>query len=135
MPKDTAFTKAFGKAHSSINRSFQLALDKTGRVPIGHQILDPRTVAKQSAFDPSTIWNPIGQTTGIEFDSKYIRPKDFDYKKHPLPRDPGKQSEKTAAGGKVVDPTAIETFQGADSVSLDTASSGGISNSNILEGS
>jgi hypothetical protein len=134
MPKDTSFSKAFDKAHSSINRSFQLALDKTGRVPIGHQILDPRTVAKHSAFDPSTIWNPIGENAGNEFDSKFVRPKDFDYKKHPLPKNPGKQSEKTAAGGKVVDPTAIETFQGADSVSLDTSSSGGISNNNMTEG-
>jgi hypothetical protein len=67
-------------------------------------------------------------------DSKYIRPQDFDYKKHPLPPDKG-QNPKTAAAGKVVDPTAIETFQGADSVSIDSLGGAGLSNQGILEGS
>ncbi len=130
MPRDTVFSKNFARAHASINKSFQLALDKTGRVPIGDQILDPRTVAKHAAFDPSSIWNPIGQAGAqSSMDSEYIRPKYFDYNKHPLPKDRG-QNPKHAAAGKVVDPTAIETAQGADNTTVDTAGVG----SNILEG-
>jgi hypothetical protein len=65
----------------------------------------------------------MGQNVTRGMDSKVIQPKAFDYKKHPLPKDTG-QSAKTAAAGKVVDPTGIETAQGADNVTVDTVSAG-----------
>jgi hypothetical protein len=133
MPRDTIFSRSFDKANTSINRSFQLALDKTGRVPIGQQVLDPRTIAKRSAFDPSTIWNPVGQSDSTSMTSDFVAPKPFNFKKNPLPKDPG-QNPKIAAAGKVVDPTAIETFQGADSVSVDSAGGQGNTPTEIMEG-
>lgn len=134
MPKDTVFTKAFDKAHQSINRSFEMARDRTGGVPIGHHIIDPRTAAKDSAFDINSIWNPVGQTgASTSMTSDYIKPKEFDYKNHPLPKNPGKQSPKVAAAGKVVDPTGIETAQAADSVTVDVPGGNGF-DSAILEG-
>lgn len=133
MPKDTLYTKAFDLAHSSINRSFELARDKTGRVPIGHHIIDPRTQAKAEAFDISSIWNPVGQPGFLtSMNSNYVMPKAFDYAKHPLPKDKG-QNPKHAAAGKVVDPTAIETAQGADNTTIDQAGSQGITDLPLLE--
>lgn len=126
MPKDTVYTAAFGKAHKSINRAFELARERTGMVPFGEHILDPRTVKKHNE------WGQYGLEAALNaMDSKYVRPKDFDYKNHPLPKDKG-PNPKTAAGGIVVDPTAIETAQGADNVSFD-AGAGNSLGDGILE--
>jgi hypothetical protein len=95
---------------------------------MGHQIIDARTMAKQQAF-PSRE----GMQAVIAMDSELIRPKSFMEGKHPMPKNIG-QNPKAAAGGKVVDPTAIETFQGADATTIDAASGGGNDNVPILEG-
>lgn len=126
MPKDTVFTKAFDKAHQSINRSFEMARERTGGVPIGHHVIDPRTAAKASGFNLDEALGPVGQTGANRgMNSDIIQPKEFDWKKHPLPKDPGQQTPKVAAAGKVVDPTAIETAQGTDSVTMESSVSGG----------
>jgi hypothetical protein len=128
MPKDTIYTKAFAKATTSLNRSFELALDRSGRVPLGHQVIDARTLAKQQAF-PSVE----GMQATIAMDAQALRPKPFKEGNHPPVKDVG-PNPKVAAAGKVVDPTAIETFQGADNVSVDTQSGAGFSGNSILEG-
>lgn len=112
MPKDTLYTKAFSRAHASLGRSLQIAIDRTGGVPIGHQIIDPRTKMKRmGALDDEEMQAVVAH------DVNNLRTKS------PI------QNPKTAAAGKVVDPTAIESAQAADSVSIDTA--GGIGGSNI----
>jgi hypothetical protein len=127
MPKDTIYTKAFGKATTSLNKSFELALDRAGRVPLGHQIIDARTLAKQQAFP-----DVAGMQAVIAMDAKAIRPKPFVEGNHPKVKDIG-QSPKVAAAGKVVDPTAIESAQGADNVSMDTPGGPGTTGNNDLE--
>lgn len=103
-----------------------MARDRTGGVPIGHHIIDPRTAAKATAFNLDSVINPIGQSGANQgMNSDIVQPKEFDYSKHPLPRDPGRQSPKVAAAGKVVDPTAIESATGIDSVTMETSISGG----------
>lgn len=92
-----------------------------GRVKFGEQIVDPRTVASRNALLRGII-------PTLPFDSNYLQ------QKNSFPRDIGKhpdlkqipQNPKTAAGGKVVDPTAIESAQSADWVTVDTNSAGGV---------
>jgi hypothetical protein len=68
----------------------------------------------------------------IAMDAKAIRPKPFVEGNHPQPKDVD-QNPKTAAAGKVVDPTAIETAQGADNVSIDTPGGPGTAGNQDLE--
>lgn len=127
MPKDTVFTKSFDKAHASINRSFEMARKKIGDVPIGHQIIDPRTAAKRSAFNLEGALTQMRQgQAGADnsSNSNTITPKPFDYTKHPLPSDRG-QNPKTAAAGKVVESSGIDTFHGSDGITVDSTKEGG----------
>ena len=129
MPRDTLYTAAFGKAHDSLNRSLQLAIDRSGGVPMGHQIVDARTLAKQQAFP-----NVAGMQAVIAMDAEAIRPKPFAHEvNHPKIKDKG-QSPKTAAAGKVVDPTAIESAQQPDNITIDTGTGPGLTNMGIEEG-
>lgn len=127
MPKDTMFTKAFERAHSSINRSFEMARKKTGDVPIGHHLIDPRTAAKRSAFNLQGALDEMRQgQAGADnaSNSNTITPKPFDFTKYLPPVDKG-QNPKHAAAGKVVESSGIDTYHGADGVSLETAKEGG----------
>ena len=126
MPRPTPVTKAYSKAHASIGKAFDVALDKLGRVPFGEDIVDPRTVAARRA-------QYAGMIPTIPMDSNYVRPRTAKLGNHPeVPNVP--QSPKVAAAGKVVDPTAIETAQGSDWVSMDTSSGSGLSNDPLMPG-
>ena len=126
IPKDTSVTRSYTKAQGSINRALQIAIDKMGRVPFGHYVVDPRTVAARNA-----LLNGVMPT--LPFNSDYIKPKPADIGKHPMPKYTP-QSVKTAAAGYVVDPTAIESAQQADTVDVDTASGAGLANDPGFEG-
>ena|SRR5260221_9029961 len=126
MPKDTPVSRSFHKAHGSINRALEISLDRMGRVPFGHQIVDPRTLAARQAL-------LSGMIPTIPFNSNYIKPKPADMGKHPMPKQVP-QSEKNRAAGKVVDPTAIESAQQADTVDVDTAAGVGLAHDPGFEG-
>ena len=127
VPRPTPVTKAYNMAHASVGRAMDIALDKMGRVPFGEDVVDPRTIAARKALY-------AGMIPTIPFNSDYVRPRDTKMGNHPdLPMTP--QSPKTAAAGKVVDPTAIETAQGADWVSVDTAGGAGMSSDPLMSGS
>lgn len=66
--------------------------------------------------------NLVGMTAGIPLDSR----KTFQAPARPPVPAKGEQTNKNKAAGVVVDPTAIETYQGADSVSVDTTGGYGI---------
>ena len=123
MPKATPVTKSFHKAHESINKSFQMALDKIGRVPFGEEPIDPRTAAARQALYAGMI--PTLPMNSNIVQQKNSFPKDIG--KHPAPPNIP-QNAKTAAGGKVVDPTAIETAQSSDWTDVDTAGGNGLGN-------
>lgn len=129
IPKDTLYTKAFARAQESLGRSFELALDRTGRVPIGQQIIDKRTAAKNSG-----LGDVAGMQAIIAMDANALRQKEFKEGNHPKPT-PTSQNPRVASGGKVVDPTAIESAQSADGISVDTSTGAGISNIPYSEGS
>lgn len=119
MPRPTPVTKAYNMAHASIGRSMDIALDKMGRVPFGEDVVDPRTLAARKALY-------AGMIPTLPMNSDYVKPRDAKLGNHPdVPNTA--QSPKVAAAGKVVDPTAIETAQSADWVSIDTASGAGLS--------
>lgn len=123
MPKATPVTRSFHKAHESINRSFQMALDKMGRVPFGEEPIDPRTAAARQALY-------AGMIPTIPFNSNIVQQKNSfpqDIGKHPAPPNVP-QNPKTAAAGKVVDPSAIETAQSVDWVASDTSGGVGLGN-------
>lgn len=125
IPKPTSVTKAYGMAHASVGRALDIALDKMGRVPFGEDVVDPRTIAARKALY-------AGMIPTLPMNSDYIKPRTANMGNHPdLPMTP--QSPKVAAAGKVVDPTAIETAQSSDWVSVDSAGGAGISDS-PLEG-
>lgn len=127
MPKDTVYTKAFEKAHASINRSFEMARKRTGDVPIGHHLIDPRTAAKRSAFNLQGALDEMRQgQAGADnaSNSNTIQDKPFFSYRYQLPVDKG-QNPKHAAAGKVVESSGIDTYHGADGVSLETAKEGG----------
>lgn len=66
--------------------------------------------------------NLVGMTAGIPLDARKMYQK-------PGPKAEllkGGQSDKTKRAGIVVDPTSIETAQGADNVSVDTTGGYGI---------
>jgi hypothetical protein len=121
MPKDTSVSASFRRAAGANTRAFDIALDKMGRVPFGEQKVDPRTLAARSALLQGVI-------PTLPFNSNYIQQKNTfpkDIGNHPQLK-PTSQNARTAAGGKVVDPTAIESAQSADWVTVDTAGSGGM---------
>jgi hypothetical protein len=126
MPKPTSVSKAYSSAQTHIGRSFEVALDKMGRVPFGQDILDPRTIAARKELY-------AGMIPTMPFDSGYIKPRTADLGNHPNVPNTG-QTPKVAAAGKVVDPTAIETAQSSDWVSVDTASGAGLSDSPLQSG-
>jgi hypothetical protein len=101
-------------------------LDKLGRVPFGENVVDPRTAAARKAMYE-------GMVPTLPFDSNYIRPRTAQLGNHPDVPNTG-QSPKTAAAGKVVDPTAIESAQSSDWVSVDSASGAGLSDSPLQSG-
>ena len=127
MPKPTPVTRAYSLAHASIGRAFDNALDKLGRVPFGEDVVDPRTIEARKALY-------AGMIPTIPMDSNYIRPRTAKLGNHPDVVDNHQQSPKTAAAGKVVDPSAIETAQSSDWVSLDTASGVGLTDSPLTSG-
>lgn len=97
-----------------------------GRVPFGEQKVDPRTIAARNALLQGAI-------PTLPFDSNVIQPKNSfpkDIGNHPaLKQVP--QNARTAAGGKVVDPTAIESAQSADWTTVDTIGTAGSSGMSI----
>jgi hypothetical protein len=121
LPTDTSVSSSFRRAAGANTRAFNIALDKMGRVPFGEQKIDPRTLAARSALLQGVI-------PTLPFNSNYLQQKNSfpkDIGNHPqLKSTP--QNPKTAAGGKVVDPTAIESAQSADWVTVDTAGAGGM---------
>jgi hypothetical protein len=126
MPKPTPVSRSYGLAQARIGRSFDIALDKMGRVPFGQDILDPRTIAARKEIY-------AGMIPTMPFDSNYIKPKTAQLGNHPNVPNTG-QSPKVAAAGKVVDPTAIETAQSSDWVSVDSGGGVGISDSPLQSG-
>lgn len=120
MPRPTPVTAAYSKAHASIGRAFDVALDKMGRVPFGEDVVDPRTIAARKALY-------AGMIPTLPMNSDVVKPRTANMGHHPDVPNTG-QSPKVAAAGKVVDPTAIETAQGADSVTIDTAGGPGMAN-------
>lgn len=116
MPKITRFNKSRDKAHSHLLRGFDKALDHFHKVPLGHNVLDARTMENRFGT------NIAGMTGGLPMDSRRVFQKGS--KKEPLLK--GEQSLKNKLAGIVVDPTAIETAQGQDQVSIDTAGGYGI---------
>lgn len=126
MPKPTPVTKAYNTAHSSIGRAMDIALDKMGRVPFGEDVVDPRTLAARKALY-------AGMIPTLPMNSDYVKPRTAKLGNHPdVPNTP--QSPKVAAAGKVVDPTAIETAQSSDWVSVDSGGGVGISDSPLMSG-
>jgi hypothetical protein len=95
-----------------------MAFTHMGRVPLGHHIVDPRTMQNR------IVTNIAGMTGGLPMDSRKV----FQAPIHHPSKVHGKaeQSLKAKLAGIVVDPTAIETFQGADPVSVDTTGGYGI---------
>ena len=95
---------------------FDLAFERMGRVPLGHNILDARTMENRLNV------NIAGMTAGLPLDARKVfqRPAK---QNHPAR---GEQTLKNKLAGIVVDPTAIETAQGADNVSVDTAGGPGL---------
>lgn len=114
-------------AHASIGRAMDVALDKLGRVPFGEDIVDPRTIAARKALY-------AGMVPTIPMDSNYIQPRTARLGNHPDVPDNRQQSPKVAAAGKVVDPTAIETAQSSDWVSVDSAGGAGMSDTPLMSG-
>lgn len=126
MPKPTPVSRAYNAAHAQIGRAMDVALDKMGRVPFGHDILDPRTIAARKQLY-------AGMIPTLPMDSNVVQPRTAKMGNHPdVPNTP--QSPKVAAAGKVVDPTAIETAQSADWVSVDSGGGAGISDSPLMSG-
>ena len=117
MPKPTSYVNAMNTAHSQLARGFDKALDKFGRVKLGHNILDPRTMESRQMTNMALMANPEGMTSGLPQSATkmYQSPK----KKINMPEGEG-QTEKNRLAGIPVDPTAHETFTGADTVSVDT---------------
>lgn len=118
MPRTTAYVDSMNKAHSQLLRGFDKALDKFGNVPLGHHILDPRTMESRQMTNMALMNNPEGMSGPLpsSYPGKiYQSPKT----KLKVPEGPG-QSEKNKLAGIPVDPTAHETFTGADTVSIDT---------------
>lgn len=109
MPKATSFVKARDKAHAHLLRGFDTAMTRFGKVPLGHEILDARTMNKP-------FFNNIaGETAGIPVsDHVYAHPvhKKKGHKAH--------QSDKNKRAGIVVDPTAIDAATAGDQTSVDT---------------
>jgi hypothetical protein len=97
-----------------------------GRVPFGQDILDPRTIAARKELY-------AGMIPTLPFDSNYVRPRTAELGNHPNVPNTG-QSPKVAAAGKVVDPTAIETAQSSDWVSVDSAGGAGMSDTPLQSG-
>lgn len=116
MPKITRYNKARDKAQGHLLRGFDKALDHFHRVQLGHNVLDARTMENR------VNTNIAGMSAGLPMDSRKVfqRPGS----KAELLR--GGQSEKARRAGVVVDPTALETFQGQDNVSIDTSGGYGI---------
>lgn len=126
MPKPTPVTRAYNAAHAQIGRAMDVALDKMGRVPFGHDVLDPRTIAARKALY-------AGMIPTLPMNSDVVAPRTAKLGNHPDALNTG-QSPKVAAAGKVVDPTAIETAQSADWVSVDTGGGAGMSDSPLMSG-
>lgn len=97
-------------------RGFDKTLDHFHKVPLGHNVLDARTMENRFGA------NLTGMTAGVPLDSRKVfqRPG----KKGELLK--GEQSLKNKLAGIVVDPTAIETAQGQDPLSIDTTGGYGI---------
>lgn len=123
MPKSTVYLDAINSAHGQLTRGFDKALNKFGRVPLGHQILDPRTMESRQMTNMALMMNPEGMTSGLPLSARktYQSPKN----KLRMPEGEG-QTDKNKNAGVVVDPTAHETFTGADTVSIDTKGGYGI---------
>lgn len=123
MPKSTAYVDAMNKAHGQLLRGFDKALGKFGNVPLGHNILDARTMESRQMTNMALMNNPEGMTSGLPLSAR----KMYQYPRKPLRAPEGEgQTEKTRLAGIPVDPTAHETFTGADTVSIDTAGGYGI---------
>lgn len=127
MPKPTSVTRSYHLAHAQIGRAFDIALDKMGRVPFGEDVVDPRTIAARKALY-------AGMVPTLPMDSNIVKPRTAKLGNHPDVKDNMQQSPKTAAAGKVVDPTAIETAQSSDWVSVDSGGGVGISDSPLMSG-
>jgi hypothetical protein len=123
MPKPTPYVNALNSAHGQLMRGFDKALDKFGRVQLGHNILDPRTMESRQMVNMSLMLNPEGMTSGLPQSASkmYQAPK----KQLRMPTGEG-QTDKNKLAGIPVDPTAHETFTGADTVSADTRGGYGI---------
>ena len=117
MPKATPYVDAMNKAHGQLLRGFGKALENFGNVPLGHHILDPRTMESRQMTNMALMNNPEGMTSGLTQSERkmYQIPK----KKITPPEGEG-QTEKNKLAGIVVDPSTHETFTGADTISADT---------------
>ena len=121
MPTRTSYMRAANRAHGALNRGFDMAWKKMGEVPLGHDVLDPRTMQNRMQ-NIAVMNNLVGMTSGLPQTARkmYQMPK-------PITRDDGPgQSQKNVKAGIPVDPTAHETFTGADQVSVDTVGGYGI---------
>lgn len=99
-----------------------MAWKQAGQVPLGHHILDPRTMESRQMTNMSLINNPEGMTSGLPQTARKMYQNSRTLK---APTGEG-QTAKNKAAGVVVDPTAHETFTGADQVSVDTTGGYGL---------
>lgn len=123
MPRPTPYVNAMNSAHSQLMRGFDKALDKFGRVQLGHNVLDARTMESRQMTNMALMNNPEGMSGALP--SNYPRKMYQAPKKINMPEGPD-QTEKNKMAGIPVDPTAHETFTGADTVSIDTRGGYGI---------
>lgn len=110
------------KAHGQMLRGFKKALDKMGNVPLGHHILDPRTMESRTMTNMALMNNPVGMTSGLPQTARKVYQNATDIRK---PQGPG-QTEKNKLAGVVVDPSSHQTFTGTDQISIDTTGGYGI---------
>ena len=126
--------KAADRAHSHLLRGFDRAWEMHGRVPLGHDILDPRTMERgREMSNIPVMTNLVGFSAGlpgvvpVDVSRKaYQNPKKIN-----KPEGPG-QTLKNKLAGVVVDPTRIEMHTGAESTTINEAGGYGIAPSTLV---
>ncbi len=122
MPKPSPYMRAANAAHGHLLRGFDKAWKSAGQVPLGHNILDPRTVESRQMNNMALMSNPEGMTSGLPQTARKAYQRSRDLK----PAVGEGQTDKNKAAGLVVHPTAHETFTGADNLTVDTGGAYGI---------
>lgn len=129
MPKRTVYMRAADKAQGHLLRGFDMAWEKHGRVRLGHDVLDPRTMASAGLGVTNIAVNLLGETAGLPLFSGgggTLSRKVYQRKGQAnKPEGPG-QTTKNKLAGVVVDPTRIEMHTGTEPTSIDTAGGYGI---------